>query len=342
VLGDNPTDWHETQALIQILRSRLRAGAVACCVVGVADQARWLELLVEELTHNRAVDQALQEACQAINGSVPLVVGDGRFVALSAIAEAAKRIGRAMADAPSPGQRPAETLPWAFSRPPGIATPTSRELGLALVLNADQMLWRQERGDASALVSLKAAFARTDGELYRAARIEAGQLPKTSVSAVGSTRGSSQGVRARTLDAAPVFGPREVEYSKLVARPDKLQSPRWVQANIFGGEGNRRTTHVVAHSTYALEVSISPRKSMSLVAPGALDETVLPPSEAGHALKIAFTPLWRMDSDAMHPAQMQHVHLPARGDSGKASFYFRTPRDVRAWSCCPRTASCKR
>ena len=339
VLGDSGGGWHESQAMIQLLRSRLHAGAVACCNVGIADQARWITHFVEELTHNLGIDEALQQVHREVRVSVPLLVGDGRFVALSSLAQTAKRIGQAMADAPAAVQRQAEPIPWNFTLPVDTRTLTSKELGLVLQDNADSMLWNAERGDATALVDLKAAAARVGGTAYRTSRIEAGQLPKPTRSgtdffaakaASAAPSDAPQGVRYRTVDSAPsVFAPAGMAFGASGYRPSRLRSPRWVQANIFGGEGNRKTTRVSAGLTYALEVAISPTKSASVVAGQALDERALAPSQAGHSLKIVFTPLWRMEEE-MHPAQVQHVHLPPGGDSGKAKFYFRTPQNVES------------
>lgn len=326
VLGGSASGWHESHALLQVLRARWRAGAVAICSVAPIDQARWLNGFVAELTHNRSIDQALQLASKHVNASVPLLAGDGQFVALSTIAETAKRIGRAMTSAATPTPIRLEPSLGQFSLAIEQNTRTTRELGRALIVNADRLLWANEGGDANALVELKAATVRAGREAWQPARIEAGDLPPPP-----------KVVRARTTDSAPprVFAPSEVVAMSVdvaagsSAAPSRLATPRWVQASLFGGEGGRRTARVTPNATYALEVSISPQKTAALIAPGALDESSLPPSQAGHSLKIAFTPLWRTDGKQVHAAQMQRVHLPAGGDSDKATFYFRTPEDAR-------------
>lgn len=326
VLGGGASVWHETHALLQVLRSRWRAGAVAVCSVAPIEQARWLNRFIEELTHNRSIDQALRVASEAQGAPVPLLAGDGRFVALATLAETAKRIGRAMASAATTVQLETAVVPERFSLPMGQNLRTTRDWGQALIVNADQLEWAQEGGDASALVELKAATARATGVSWPPARIEAGDLPPLP-----------KVVRARTFDsAAPrVFGPRDAAMSVdesvgSNAPATRLSTPRWVQASLFDGKGSRRVERIRPRSTYALEVVISPDKTAALVAPDALDESLLPPSHAGHSLRIAFTPLWQSDERQVHAAQVQNIHLPAGGDSDKAIFYFRTPEDVQA------------
>ena len=340
VLGDAPDDWPETQALIQVLRSRLRAGAVVLCPVDPSNQRRWLELFVEGLTHNRPVDQALQAAAREAKLATPLIVGDGRFVALSAIAETAKRIGRAILDAPALAASPTFDLPpWGFSYLRGLGTPTNMDYGIALVDAADSMLWAQERGDATALAELKSAIAGLTVGPFHVSRVEAGRIPRRfprnqlpdsfESPDEGSAEGQAVG-RARTLDAAPDIA--RVEYGspepKYAPAEPPMRTPRWVQGDIYDYEG-RRSSRVMRNETYALEIFISPVRAGELVGPDSLDERLLPPTTDGHRLKIAFTPLWKAHSQALHPAQVQVVHLPPVGDSGKAIFYFHTPKDLR-------------
>jgi hypothetical protein len=325
VLGDSASDWYENYALLQVLCTRWRAGAVALCNIPPIEQAIWLNRFIEELTHNRSIDQALQVASQIVNGTVPLLAGDGRFIALSTLAETAKRIGRAMTSAASPVELDASQFSGQFSLPSIRDTRTMQDMGRALVLNADQLLWAQEGGDANALLQLKLTVARAGGETWEPARIKAGDLPPPP-----------KVFRARAFNAAQrrVVAPSDPMTLSLADGPSidraiRLSTPRWVQASLFGGKGDRRTERVTPNLTYALEISISPEKKARLVAPDALEESALPASQTGHSLKIAFTPLWRTDGKQVHAAQMQHVHLPAGGDSDVATFYFHTPEDAR-------------
>ena len=325
ILGGGVADWHETHALLQVIRNRWRTGAIGICSVDPMEQSSWLNRFVEELTHNLPIDQALRVASEAQGTPMPLLAGDGNFVVMATLSETAKRIGRAITSDASSNRAQAPRLQnGQFSLPFESSARTMRDLGQALITSADQLTWARESGDASALIELKIAAARvaSTGALLPA-RIGAGDLPSRP-----------RVVRARTTDSAPPrLDFREfIDYAAASSagpvQSSRLDTPRWVQANIFGESGGRRINRVSPNSMYAIEIAISPDKTAELVAPSALDEALLAPSWLGHSLRVAFTPLWRIDGNQMHGAQLKSIHLPAHGDSEKATFYFKTPEDL--------------
>ncbi len=133
--------------------------------------------------------------------------------------------------------------------------------------------------------------------------------------------------------ASPAPGPGG---EPATAAPPPASSPgrtqRFVLLELFSPSGGDQwgpeLPEVSAGLQYAISLFIGEPRAHVVVADTAVDERSLPPSRSGHPLSIAFTPLWRDESGAIPPAQVQRAHLPAEGDSTRASFYFTAPAQL--------------
>lgn len=363
VLGGLEMPWTQASPWLAGVRRQFHAGAVGVCLVPSVERGTWFQGLVEELSHNVSIDRALFLASsvesrqrqswrypEAANSqaklSPPLLLGDRDFLDRTPLAETAKRIGIAASRAtdvnvPVPGQ-------WNNQRYRSL-TVQMRSSGAAVASMADDLSWHQESGDATALKQFRGSVEAITGAALVVPSIVVG--PAATRAMVRSSRGptptggSAQDivdtlvtVPTRGGNAAPTPRVSATRGTRIKATPPSdvgvavkaVKELQWavqrrVQLDVYRTGDNARQAEVEPSTSYMASVFIGAGRQATVQADTVLDERRLLPSSTGHQVRMVFTPLWKGPDGTIPAAQVQEVHLPATGSSGKAQFHFNSP-----------------
>jgi len=101
-----------------------------------------------------------------------------------------------------------------------------------------------------------------------------------------------------------------------------------VQLDVFRSGDSARQAKVEASTLYSAAVFIGAGRQAAVRADTPLDERLLAPSSTGHQIRMVFTPMWKGAEGEIPSAQVQAVHLPPSGNSGKVQFHFTTPENL--------------
>lgn len=337
VLGDaGPGLSH---ADLMQLQHEAGVAAFAACNVPSGEWGPWFQALVRELAHDRPLPAALFAAAKAdgrrwegpdrpmADLPAPAVVGDGDFLlATSRISASAVVLGRALADVAQDALQPTLELTWQLGFDGSVS------IGEAFAQRAAGFTFRNEEGDATALVRIRLEVESQQGPLLAGNGRGYKDVPEMGpVEMSPPDEGLAHAEPPRDEEAAHAEPPRDEEAAGAeppgVGDEPRVSAPaanRHVQAKLLHQDGHDVSAEpMVPAGDYRLRVHIGPPvEGVRIIANVALDESKLPPSEDGHLLAIAYFPLSRLhDADsAPLPPQRAQLRLPPSGGSAPVEF----------------------
>ncbi len=356
VLGGMEVPWAQASPWLGGLRRQFRAGAVGVCFVPGVERGAWFQALVEELSHNASLDRALfrassqsarqdqgwrfpEAAASQVSLVPPLILADRDFLDSTPVAETAKRIGAAAAVAteavvPVPG-------PWNNLEFQSLAN-RLRSAGAAVASMADLLPWHQESGDATALKQFRGSVETIQGAALVLPAIVVGLRAARAMARPPRSATTGQGAAPPLADAAPPGDavavtrggssrPPSPDVARVARKPKQERrraAPRRVELDVFRSGDNARQAKVEPSTSYRAAVFIGAGRQAAVRADTPVDERLLPPSSAGHQIRMVFTPMWKGADGEIPAAQVQAVHLPPSGNSPKVLFHFTTPAEL--------------
>lgn len=364
VLGGIDVQWVQANPWLSGLRRQFHSGVVGTCFVPSIERGPWFEAFLEELCRNMTVDHALFQApfVQSRNEqrwsnretedyivpkniTIPLILADRDFLESTRVAETGKRIGAAAAIAAGKAILIQGVRDWKAPEPsnarfvvgraPPQRIPDSLPSGDAKALTGFRRAVEAVTRTTLVLPNIVVGFAARPA-MVRSPPITVGDFEPPSSEDDFPSLGDE--VRVRKAGITVPGPPHRItpmpsdDVPVPMASSARSQRPfaekRRVQLDVFRAGDNTRQSEVEALTPYRILVFIGVGKQGGVRADTVLNERLLPPSSVGHQIRIVFTPLWKGPEEVIPPAQVQEVHLPATGTSGRAQFHFTTPKDL--------------
>jgi hypothetical protein len=327
-----------TRFLRKYIYQQNSASMAAVCFVPNKEQMSWLRTVVRDLSCNATLDTALFRARfvterQSEEGSTrigdlqyPLVFGSEEFLQGARISETAKRIGAAIQS----HEQAEQSVTWADAPEINLRAHSIREVGGRLLERASDYAWASEPGGAVTLARIRRKVETQIGPLEslpitvgRNAMRGASQEYRYDASGEGDESPeqlvslSSTWHQTIASELAP-----EVDISASVSKAPEEE--RHVQCKVSQSVAKEASIkRLQQHELYLAQIHIGPKRGEEMIIAGEIfNETLLPPREKGHDLSIVFCPLNTTSDSKPAPPQVRRVHLPKRGDSNSAEFYF--------------------
>lgn len=284
VLGGAKVDGDRIESLMTVLRGEIHTSGVALASVPKGGRAEWLRALIAHLSHSNTIDVALCQAARETKLAAPLLLCSRKLAELATLRYFVERMGVAMRSA----RKHASTMDVSphVSHQLGVPPNASLEsIGGRLEHMAEHYDYRNESGDATAIVETRAAAERMTAERLEVPRMTA---------------------------HPPVAreGPREVTMAAPAAAEMKVSEERFLRAGFFSDSKAIRQTMLIPRTAYFLRIHIGPKDDEGPSANVALDESQLPASPTGHELTIALFELREDDHAPVSPPARATVFLP--------------------------------
>ena len=267
----------------------------------------------------------------------PLVLGDRDFLDRARMVHIARRMGQAAARVSNASATVQFDRNFSgLTLPPG----TVADAGKALAAASGDLAFHAETADATVLANFRDRVTAATGNALDLQPIDIGTVayaaaaPAAGAAAAAPPDAAAPDMAPSPPPAAPAVAPppaspRPVRRMMARAKPPEPRAQsrpeRFVLLELFKSaahSGWERSAVVMSGQAHAMDIFIGVQRAGAVSAPQPLDETVLPPSASGHRLRVVFTSLWRNPHNALAPAQVREIHLPAAGDSTRARFYF--------------------
>lgn len=310
VLGGAKIAADRIDALMSVLRGEVRTAGVALASVPKPARAQWFRAFIANLSHSATIDRALGAAARETKIAAPLLVCSAKLAEAATLRQFVERLGGAMQSA-SRSDAVLSVSPHSMSQLGLPQCAPVESIGVALESMAGSYDYRNESGDATAVVETRAEAERVLARRLEVPRMTSREVPARSPSPAPAPRGGE-----------PVIVPETVERGAVVLEAPAAEPERFAAAHFYDPSKCVRQTMLLPRTPYFLRVHIGPKEEAGAVADVAFDESKLPPSTAGHELTIALFELRDDDHAPSSPPARATIFLPPRKDQPSEFAWF--------------------